>query len=139
VTFLRRLVAALAALALLTAFAACGDDDDDGDDAATEEVESESEDGGEEEGGEEIDPAMETVCADTGQADDGVITAEEAGEGAAQFEAVTAPPAEIADAIVGAADYLRQLEAAGEDVAVEDTMNSEHLQAVATWCEENMS
>lgn len=131
----KRFIAALAACVLLTAFAACGDDDDDDDVSSDDTEETASEDA--DEGGGELDEAMTVVCSDTGQADDGIITPEEAGEGAAQFEAVTDPPAEIADAIAGSADYLRQLEAAGEDVAAEDIMFSEHLTAVGEWCEAN--
>jgi hypothetical protein len=141
----KRLLAAFALLTLLTGFVtACGGDDDDDDEAAdVVEDEGGDEEGGEEAGDEEAtepsgDDPMAVVCSDTGQADDGVITAEEAGEGAAQFEAVTDPPEEIADAIAGAAQYLRDLEAAGEDVAAEDMMLSEHLTAVGEWCSANM-
>jgi len=134
---LKRLLTALALLTLLTGFvAACGDDDDD--DTAVEETDAGDEEGGDEATEPSEDDPMAVVCSDTGQGDDGVITPEEAGEGAAQFEAVTDPPEEIADAITGAAEYLRQLEEAGEDVALEDMMNSEHLTAVGEWCSENV-
>jgi hypothetical protein len=134
---LKRLLAALAVLTLLTGFvAACGGDDDD---SSSSQADSSGDDTAAPDSSESVDPAMATVCSDTGQADDGVITPDEAGQGAEQLEAVTDPPPEIADAITGAAQYFRQLQEAGEDVQAEDLAGSEHLTAIGEWCSANMS